>query len=132
MPSSMRCSTPASTWRRPHSKPASSRRSMTMQWSMRRWRRPARHLPRCARPLAKVLLEQGARLSFHDPLVKNWSVAGHDLTSVDELPSAVQQADLCIVLQNHRQYDVDALAALSRRFLDTRGTATRADNVQRL
>jgi UDP-N-acetyl-D-glucosamine dehydrogenase len=85
-----------------------------------------------AKPLAKVLLDQGARLRFHDPLVKNWSVAGHDLTCVDDLQAAVQQADLCIALQNHRQYDVDALAALSRRFLDTRGTATRADNVQRL
>ncbi|SDT37377.1 nucleotide sugar dehydrogenase [Friedmanniella luteola] len=85
-----------------------------------------------AKPLAKILVEQGAQLSFHDPLVKNWSVAGHHLTSVDDLPTAVQQADLCIVLQNHQQYDVDALAALSRRFLDTRGTATRADNVQLL
>ena len=34
-----------------------------------------------AAPLAKCLIAAGAKVSFHDPHVKNWTVAGQDLTS---------------------------------------------------
>jgi UDP-N-acetyl-D-glucosamine dehydrogenase len=85
-----------------------------------------------AAPLAKRLIAAGADLSFHDPHVKNWTVAGHDLTSESDLYRAVADADVCVLLQNHREYDVDELAICSRRFLDTRGVASRSVAVERL
>jgi UDP-N-acetyl-D-glucosamine dehydrogenase len=85
-----------------------------------------------AAPLAKCLLALGAHVSFHDPHVKNWTAAGHDLTSESDLYGAVAEADACVLLQNHRDYDVDVLAMCSRRFLDTRGIAQRNATVERL
>ncbi len=85
-----------------------------------------------AAPLAKCLIAAGAHVSFHDPYVKNWTVDGHDLTSESDLYGAVADADACVLLQNHADYDVDALAMCSRRFLDTRGIARRSATVERL
>jgi UDP-N-acetyl-D-glucosamine dehydrogenase len=85
-----------------------------------------------AAPLAKCLIAAGASVSFHDPHVKNWTVAGRDLTSESDLYGAVADADACVLLQNHTDYDVDALAMCSRRFLDTRGIARRSATVDRL
>ena len=85
-----------------------------------------------AAPLAKCLIAAGAIVSFHDPYVKNWTVDGHDLTSESDLYGAVADADACVLLQNHEDYDVDELAMCSRRFLDTRGVARRSATVERL
>jgi nucleotide sugar dehydrogenase len=85
-----------------------------------------------AAPLAKCLLALGANVSFHDPRVKNWTAAGHDLTSESDLYGAVAEADACVLLQNHSDYDVDVLAMCSHRFLDTRGIAQRSATVERL
>jgi UDP-N-acetyl-D-glucosamine dehydrogenase len=85
-----------------------------------------------AAPLAKRLIAAGADVSFHDPHVKNWTVAGHDLTSESDLYRAVANADVCVLLQNHREYDVDELAICSGRFLDTRGVAGPSVAVERL
>jgi len=87
-------------------------------------------------PVARRLLEQGAVLSFHDPLIDRWDELAEDLgeaaASVRELGSAVAEADIVVLLQQHRGYDVDALAALATRFLDTRGTVTPSDRAERL
>jgi UDP-N-acetyl-D-glucosamine dehydrogenase len=85
-----------------------------------------------ATPLAKCLFSMGANVRFHDPHVKNWTVAGRDLTTEPDLYGAVADADACVLLQNHRDYDVEALAMSSRRFLDTRGVARRSGTVERL
>lgn len=82
-------------------------------------------------PLAKHLVSHGADVSFHDTHVQDWrSMPG--VPRVDDLDTAVAQADLVILVQNHRDYDVDALAAASQRFFDTRGVATESDKVRRL
>ena len=81
-------------------------------------------------PLAKNLLRQGARLRFHDPLVKQFSVSGQDIPRVDDVGESLAEADICVLLQNHRHYDVDAMSTASRRFFDTRGVSRPADNVQ--
>jgi UDP-N-acetyl-D-mannosaminuronate dehydrogenase len=83
-------------------------------------------------PLAKTLLGQGAILRFHDPLVKQFSVCSHDVPRVDDLSEALGESDICVLLQNHNEYDIDEMAAFSTRFLDTRGIARRAGNVQLL
>ena len=85
-----------------------------------------------AAPLAKCLIAAGAIVSFHDPYIKNWTVAGRDLTSESDLYGAVADADACVLLQNHEDYDLDELAMCSRRFLDTRGVVRRSATVERL
>ena len=84
-----------------------------------------------AKPLAEAILAQGAVLSYHDPSVPRWQAGTSELTCVEDLESAVAAADLVILVQNHSVYEVDALAAASQRFLDTRGAAT-GEKVQRL
>ena len=49
-----------------------------------------------------------------------------------DLEAAVADADVVVLLQHHRDYDVDALAARSRRFLDTRGVVTPTARAERL
>lgn len=84
-----------------------------------------------ARPLAEALLAQGAHVAFHDPAVEEWRLDSASLTRVADLDRSVAEADLVVLVQNHRVYDVDSLAQASKRFFDTRGVAT-GDNVQRL
>jgi nucleotide sugar dehydrogenase len=84
-----------------------------------------------ARPLGAALLAQGAHLTFHDPAVEEWHLESTSLTRVPDLDRAVAEADLVVLVQNHRAYDVDALAQASQRFFDTRGAAT-GDKVHRL
>jgi UDP-N-acetyl-D-glucosamine dehydrogenase len=81
-------------------------------------------------PLAKNLLREGAQLRFHDPLVKQFNVSGQDIPRVDDVHESLAGADICVLLQNHRDYDVDAMSSVSQRFFDTRGVSRPADNVQ--
>jgi UDP-N-acetyl-D-glucosamine dehydrogenase len=83
-------------------------------------------------PLAESLLQQGAVLRFHDPLVKQFAVSGLDIPRVDDVDRSLAGADICVLLQDHRDYDVGAMTAVSRRFFDTRGVAQSTDNVQLL
>ena len=52
--------------------------------------------------------------------------------AVDDLDAAVADADLTILVQNHKSFDVEALADKSQRFFDTRGVAEDSDKVERL
>ncbi|MEN3609173.1 nucleotide sugar dehydrogenase [Plantactinospora sp. ZYX-F-223] len=81
-------------------------------------------------PLARDLTALGAKLAYHDPHVRDWR-PGVEALPVDDLESAVASADLVILVQNHRAYDADQLAAKAKRFFDTRGV-TRTDEAFRL
>jgi nucleotide sugar dehydrogenase len=83
-------------------------------------------------PLTKTLLEFGATVRFHDPLVKQFSVSGRDIQRVDQVEEALEDADISVLLQNHRAYDIDAMSVLSQRFFDTCGMARPTHNVQLL
>jgi UDP-N-acetyl-D-glucosamine dehydrogenase len=83
-------------------------------------------------PLAKSLLQQGAVVQFHDPLVKQFMVNNIDLPRIDDVDQSLAAADIGVLLQNHRDYDVDAMSAVSRRFFDTRGVARPAYHVELL
>lgn len=74
-------------------------------------------------PIAQQLQAKGARVSFHDPHVPVWHVGGDNVERVPDLDRALESADLCILLQGHRDYDVDAMAATARLFFDTRGVS---------
>ncbi|MEQ4303022.1 nucleotide sugar dehydrogenase [Plantactinospora sp. B6F1] len=75
-------------------------------------------------PLARLLAGLGAKLSYHDPYVTNWTASGVDVRRVEDAETAVAEADLAILVQNHRGYDAEKLARQARRFFDTRGVTS--------
>jgi nucleotide sugar dehydrogenase len=78
-----------------------------------------------ARPVARKLRARGAAVAFHDPHVPSWQVDGTDVPRAADLDAAVAAADLVILLQAHRDYDLPAIAATARLLLDTRGVLPR-------
>jgi UDP-N-acetyl-D-glucosamine dehydrogenase len=85
-----------------------------------------------ATDVADQLLRSGARISHHDPHVPSWRVGDDVLEVVPDLEAAVAAADLVVLLQAHRSYDLDALAASAPRLLDTRGVVPEGPGVERL
>lgn len=83
-------------------------------------------------PVAKHLREKGAEVVFHDPHVEQWRTNGSVTERVADLDEAIANADLVMLLQHHRDYDIEALAGASKRFFDTRGVAAESPTVQRL
>jgi len=81
--------------------------------------------------VAELLVEKGAITKYYDPHVEVFK--HHDLVINGEknLDAALEQADIVIVLQNHKAYDFDSIVKKSKVIFDTRGTL-RAPNVVRL
>jgi nucleotide sugar dehydrogenase len=84
-----------------------------------------------AQPLAKRLLELGAVLAFHDPHVERWAVNGHTFTCELDLDAALTGADLVLLLQPHREYDLEDVAHKAALVFDSRGRLD-AEHVERL
>jgi nucleotide sugar dehydrogenase len=74
--------------------------------------------------VASLLLHDGALVEYHDPHVPEWSVDGRVMRSVPSVEAATSGADLVVLLQAHRAYDLPALEDLAPRLLDTRGVTT--------
>jgi len=83
-------------------------------------------------PIAKLLNAAGANVQFHDPHVEEWKLKNGTSTRVADLDDAVKAADLVILIQNHSDYDIPALAAQAQQFFDTRGRVESSDRVHRL
>lgn len=58
---------------------------------------------------------------FHDPMVEIWRLEGKELSRVPDLASALAQADITVMLQDHASYDSDLLIKNSNLLFDTRG-----------
>ncbi|WP_208430698.1 nucleotide sugar dehydrogenase [Aeromicrobium yanjiei] len=84
-----------------------------------------------ATPLAGLLRDKAANLLFHDPHVESWTPGGVAVTRADDLDEALRTADVTVLLQNHRDYDLAHIAATARVLFDTKG-ATDAPGVERL
>ncbi|MFG1808855.1 nucleotide sugar dehydrogenase [Streptomyces sp. NPDC049040] len=84
-----------------------------------------------AREIGTRLLELGAELSYHDPYVPQWRVMDRPVPRADSLWEAAADADLTLLLQHHRTYDLQGLAVKAQLLLDTRG-ATPAGAAARL
>ncbi|MFD7684071.1 nucleotide sugar dehydrogenase [Streptomyces sp. NPDC060187] len=74
-----------------------------------------------AHEIAVRLMELGASVSYHDPHVPAWSVLGRPVPRADSLYEAAADADLTILLQQHRTYDLQGLSVKAQLLLDTRG-----------
>ena len=85
-----------------------------------------------ATDVAEKLLAKGAIVQFHDPFVEEWTTVPA-AQRVDCAETAAASADLVILLQNHRSYNIECIAQASRSFFDTRGSASKDGvNVSRL
>jgi len=83
-----------------------------------------------AQPVARALIAMGADVRFHDPKVTTWRLGEVDLECVPNLDESLQQADLVILLQAHRDYDLAHIESLSRALFDTRGVTRSAASVR--
>lgn len=84
-----------------------------------------RHSP--AIPVGQGLADKGAKLSYHDTNVPKWDLDGEELTSVSDLDEAVRSADIVILLQAHREYDLADIGEKATLLFDTRGAAADGD-----
>lgn len=78
-----------------------------------------RHSP--AIPVAHGLVAKGANIRYHDANVPTWQLNGTTHESVSDLDQAVRDADIVILLQAHREYDLNDISAKAKVLFDTRG-----------
>ncbi|MGW4702029.1 nucleotide sugar dehydrogenase [Streptomyces sp. NPDC004285] len=81
--------------------------------------------------IARRLMDLGAAVSYHDPHVPDWRVRDLPVPRADSLYEAAAHADLTVLLQQHRTYDLQGLSVKAQLLLDTRG-ATPAGAAHRL
>ncbi|MFD5589378.1 MULTISPECIES: nucleotide sugar dehydrogenase [unclassified Streptomyces] len=74
-----------------------------------------------AEEIATALMKLGAAVSYHDPHVPSWNVLDRPVPRADSLYEAAADADLTILLQQHRTYDLQGLSVKAQLLLDTRG-----------
>lgn len=77
-----------------------------------------------ALPLAKELARRGAQVSYIDPYVETWNFGGDDITSEKDWEAAIKSSDAVVLLQHHKEFDVEAISSASSAFLDTTGTVS--------
>lgn len=76
-----------------------------------------------ARPVAELLRARGATVRFHDPMVDVWKLDSGEVVREDSIDDAVREADVVVVLQAHKSYDLGKFATEAKVMLDTRGKA---------
>ena len=85
--------------------------------------------------VTELLLEKEAAVSYHDPYVERFLVAGRDIPRVDVLDAAaVSDADVVLIITAHRVFDYALIARDAPLVLDTRNalSAHDSENVVRL
>lgn len=87
-----------------------------------------------SQPIASTLLNMGADLTYWDPFVDQWTVDGQNISRVEDLSAAIAagEFDAVLLLQQHRQLDLDLLQASAIPVFDTRAVLDPQDLVERL
>jgi UDP-N-acetyl-D-glucosamine dehydrogenase len=67
-----------------------------------------------------LLQEKGADVVYHDPYVPSFHHDGWSMSSVSDLMGEVRQADVVVIVTNHKKYDYAAILAESKLIVDTR------------
>ncbi|HLS47719.1 MAG TPA: nucleotide sugar dehydrogenase [Gemmatimonadales bacterium] len=75
--------------------------------------------------IIRLLEQQGARVSYHDPHVPKFSEDGHDYESVPLTPDTVAEADCLLIVTDHSAVDFGMLAGQARLVVDTRNALRR-------
>ena len=74
--------------------------------------------------VARELIDRGARVQYHDPVVGEWTQRPDAVERADDLDAALASCDLAVLLQDHSQFDLAAISTSGARILDTRGCMT--------
>ena len=67
----------------------------------------------------RILEKRGARVSYHDPYVRELALDDFKLASVELMP-AVREADLVVIVTDHTAFPYGEIVSEARRILDTR------------
>ena len=73
-----------------------------------------------AAEIIELLVQRGARLAYHDPLVPRFQGRGRELESVPLSAEALAAADLVLILTDHSAVDYGFVVRHARLVLDTR------------
>ena len=73
----------------------------------------------------KLLREDGAEVSYHDPFVPALHDEGVDLESIGLTDSALSSADAVVILTDHSAFDYERILLNARVLVDTRHAAPR-------
>jgi UDP-N-acetyl-D-glucosamine dehydrogenase len=68
----------------------------------------------------RLLLQQGGRVTYHDPHVLELNLDGATLKSVDLSDEALSTSDLVVIVTNHSAIDYCRVVAKAQRIYDTR------------
>ncbi|WP_326617697.1 nucleotide sugar dehydrogenase [Streptomyces decoyicus] len=69
-----------------------------------------------AKEVARLLIAEGIRVSFHDPYVTELAVDGKRMVCVSDVDQAVRAADLVVIAQRHKDYGDDLLSKAKQIF----------------
>jgi UDP-N-acetyl-D-glucosamine dehydrogenase len=67
-----------------------------------------------------LLNNKGASVVFHDPYISSLDEDGMKLERVEDLMSAVKDADCVVIITNHSNYDYPAILEAANCIVDTR------------
>jgi UDP-N-acetyl-D-glucosamine dehydrogenase len=84
--------------------------------------------------IAKLLLQHGADISYHDPFVPHCQVGKREVASIDLTEEALSQTDLVIIITAHTNVDYKMVAEHAPLILDTRNATKgiKSPNIVRL
>jgi len=77
--------------------------------------------------IIRLLEQQGARVTYHDPHVAAFSEDGHEYRSVPLTPGAIEGADCVLVVTDHSAIDFHLVKRHARVAVDTRHVLPRGD-----
>jgi UDP-N-acetyl-D-glucosamine dehydrogenase len=75
--------------------------------------------------ILRLLEDQGARVSYHDPYVPRFEENGHRYESVPLTQAAVAAADCIMIVTDHDTLDYGLIRANAKRVVDTRNALAR-------
>ncbi len=75
--------------------------------------------------ILRLLEDQGARVSYHDPYVPRFEENGHRYESVPLTAQTIAGADCVMIVTDHDVLDYDLIRAHARRVVDTRNALGR-------
>lgn len=78
-----------------------------------------------------LLLETGADLIIHDPLISSVTIAGKNFDTVPLTQEAVEAADLVVIATDHSGIDYEWLVKHARRVLDTRNATKNVTDMEK-
>lgn len=73
----------------------------------------------------RLLEDDGARVSYHDPFVPALDEDGHHLESVDPTDEALSGADAVVILTDHSDFDYERVVERAKVLIDARHVAPR-------